>query len=96
MAKKKARRSTAPARPSGSSPAQLSRRIERLDRELVKSLNERAKLVKKLAKAKSEDGAPAYDAACEQAGLEQTVESSRGPLEAHSIRSIFRERVDPS
>ena len=90
MAKKKAARKT-PSAKSSSTPSQLSRQIERVDRELVKTLNERAKLMQRLAKAKSEDGALGLDAISEHTTLERVLDANRGPMESESIRAVFRE-----
>ena len=94
--KKPPRRAKPTTRSSASSPTQLVRQLERLDRQLVKSLNDRAKLVQRLAKFESTNSAPALDGAAEQSQLEQIVDKNRGPLENHSVRSIFREIISGS
>src|SRR5437660_1692105 len=71
----------------GESPAQLRAKVDRLDRELMKLINERAEL------------ATRYDSADERANgltqdemsLDHLVESSKGPLTARCVRAIFRE-----
>ena len=96
MAQKKTPSRTKSSRSAASSPAQLIRQLERLDREVVKSLNERAKLVQRLAKATSDEPQPAIDSATELSRMEQVVGTNRGPLENHSVRSIFREIISGS
>ena len=62
----------------------------KIDARLVALVNERAELAMKLAQAKSDDD---YDPAREQEVLERVVAVSRGPIDAASLRSIFREVI---
>lgn len=96
MAKKKKPASapaTSPSKPA--SPVQLQRAIERLDRELVKGLNERAKLVKKLAIANQSTDDRVGDS-IDEATLQRIVETGQGPLTDESLRAVFREIISGS
>ncbi|MDA1055320.1 MAG: prephenate dehydratase [Planctomycetota bacterium] len=69
---------------------QLAKDVSRIDRELVKLMNERAKAAKLLARAT--DG---HDEELQAGGqqLSTVIESSRGPLDDRAIRAMFRELV---
>jgi chorismate mutase/prephenate dehydratase len=98
MAKKKTplRRSSSGTPTPASSPAELQRRLERSDRELLRALNERAKLVQRLARARGTDGAPLVDLAGEQRHLEQLAQENAGPLTQPALHAIFREVLSAS
>ncbi len=89
MAKRKASKSGDAAR--ATTPAEMQRQIERLDRELLKQLNERAKLYEKLAKTRQSAGEPMRDANAEQAAARQLVEQNKGPLDNVCVKAILRE-----
>lgn len=69
----------------------VQKQIERLDRELVKLANERARLYAKAAESKKQDDDSAGDATSEQAAIQEVVASSKGPLGQHALRAILRE-----
>jgi chorismate mutase/prephenate dehydratase len=92
MAKKKSATSVASPRTKPASPAQLQRELDRLDRETVKRLNERAKLTKKLAALRSAADAPVRDTIDDDT-LQHAVDASKGPLSDDSIRAVFREVI---
>ncbi len=95
MAKKKSPSAAVSSRSKAPSAAQLRRELERLDRETVKQLNQRAKLVKKLAALADEnDGAdePSRDVVDDET-LDRAVAASKGPLPEATIRSVFREII---
>lgn len=80
-----------PARKTG--PAAVAAKVGRLDRELVKTLSERARLVKKLGEARRAAGEPVFSLAQEEEALDRAAELSRGPLREHSVRAVFREII---
>jgi len=95
MAKKKSAQDTSSSRAKPSSPAQLQRELERLDRELVKRLNDRAKLVKKLSTAQEAGDAaatPEHDVVDTET-LDRVAEVGKGPLKDETIRAVFREII---
>lgn len=85
------RKSTASRRTA--SPAELAKKIEAMDRDLVKLINERAKIGERLAKAKQAAGEPLYDPAEEDAVVESFVGKNKGPLQDLTLRSICREMI---
>lgn len=92
MSKKKPASPPASSPTKSASPAQLQRAVERLDRELVKGLNDRAKLVKKLAALHESADEPVRDFV-DEATLQRVVDASQGPLTDDSLRAVFREIV---
>lgn len=76
--------------------AKLRARIDRLDREIVQRLNERAKLALQVGKLKTEAGQAVYAPQREEAVLSSVVATSRGPLSDDCIRSIYREIISGS
>ncbi|MCH7727348.1 MAG: prephenate dehydratase [Planctomycetes bacterium] len=70
---------------------ELQRKIERLDRDVVKQVNERAKLFEKIQKLQPEDHSPIVDVDGDQTWIEQLVGGSKGPLDARTIRQILGE-----
>ena len=89
MAKKKPAQKPSRPRPKAASPAQLQRALERLDRELVKGLNDRAKLVQKLAAVN--ESATSMRECVDQGTLKRVVDASKGPLTDETLRTVFRE-----
>lgn len=70
---------------------ELLRKIERLDLDLVKLLNERAKLSRKAAEMRKAAGQQPYDFSAETTSVERAVDASRGPLPERAVRAIVRE-----
>jgi chorismate mutase/prephenate dehydratase len=91
MAKKKPVPKTSRPRSKPSSPAQLHRALERLDRELVKGLNDRAKLVRQLADLT--DSTTSNRDSIDGDTLERVVDASKGPLTDETMRAVFREVI---
>ena len=73
--------------------ASMQSRLDRLDRDLVKALNERAELARQIESATDSNGeaTPLPDGM--GATLEQVVAHSKGPLSAECVRSLFRELI---
>jgi chorismate mutase/prephenate dehydratase len=74
----------------------LRAKIDRIDRELVERMNERAKLAHQIGKVKEANGQRCYDPAREEEVLARVTEMSRGPLSNSALRSIFRELISGS
>jgi chorismate mutase/prephenate dehydratase len=91
MAKKKPVSNPNRPRTKPTSPAQLQRALDRLDRDLVKGLNDRAKLVQKLA-ALTDSAASVRDRV-DAGTLERVVNASKGPLTNETLRAVFREVI---
>ncbi len=85
----------APEDPKPSLP-ELRDRIDKLDRELVKLLNERAKAVVTVGEVKRGDGTPVYAPHREQEVLKKVLGLSTGPLYERTIEAIWREIMSGS
>src|SRR5262245_8839508 len=75
----------------GGSTSSVQREIQRLDRDLLKVLSDRARASQRLAKLRQTNGSPIYDLTDDQLRLAEVVSQNKGPLDERAIRSIFRE-----
>lgn len=66
------------------------RRIDELDRELVRLLNRRAQISIQLGQLKRDVGLPARDEAREERILHNVERANPGPLDREALRVIFR------
>jgi len=73
--------------------ATLHARLDQLDRQLVKLLNERAELAVKVAKLHQAAGEPAFSLGREEEAIARAVEASKGPLPARAVRAVLRESI---
>lgn len=76
---------------SGGSIAAVGKELQRLDRDLLKLLSDRARASQKLAKLRQSDGGPLYNLTDEQTLLGELLTQNKGPLDERAVRSIFRE-----
>ncbi len=74
----------------------LRQRIDDLDHRIVELLNERAKVVIEVGKAKLADGTPIYAPDREQEVLTRLAEMNRGPLPQRTLKAIYRELMSGS
>ena len=65
-------------------------KIDALDSDLVRLLNQRAGIACEIAVIKVASGLPAYDGGREAQVLASVVEKNPGPLDEQSITTIFR------
>ncbi len=72
-------------------PDDLRKKIDELDANLVKLLNERTQIALEIDKLKQARGEEAYVPAREKAVLENVERLNRGPLTSDSVRAIYRE-----
>lgn len=75
---------------NGAGLLQKRQEIDRLDAELLRLLNERARIVLELAAIKKSSGLPAYDGQREQEVLDRISRENQGPLEPESVVTVFR------
>jgi chorismate mutase-like protein len=75
---------------------ELRHRIDALDTELLRLLNERATLAKEIGVIKNRASLPIYSPDREMKLLRSLVERSNGPLRPESIRAIYREIMSAS
>lgn len=66
------------------------RRIDELDRELVRILNRRAQMSIQLGQLKRDVGLPARDEAREETILRNIQRANPGPLDGDALCAIFR------
>jgi chorismate mutase/prephenate dehydratase len=74
----------------------LRLKIDDLDRKIVDLLNERARIVVQVGKAKLADGAPSYAPDREHAVLKRIAEINQGPLPPKTLQAIYRELMSGS
>ena len=74
---------------TGSRVRELRERVDGVDRELVRILNERARLVQEIVAVKAEAGKPLFDPKCEEEILRRVAEENEGPIYDSSMREIF-------
>ncbi len=94
MAKKK--KSTTKKKTAGPSVSTLETRLAKMDRELVKCLNERVSLACRIGKINQQSGKPAFLAAEDDAVLQRVAAKNKGPLDNTTLRAVFRELISDS
>ncbi len=70
--------------------------IDLLDQEILRLLNDRAKLSVNIARIKSQNNMPVFVPERENSLLEQIISKNKGPLDAEAIRNIFLSIMDES
>ncbi|NCX98562.1 MAG: chorismate mutase, partial [Planctomycetia bacterium] len=83
-----------PGRPAGL--ATLRSQIDRIDRELVGLMNQRAELARQIGHLKQSSGQVTYDPSREEMVLERVVASNGGPLSGESLKAVWRELISGS
>ena len=68
---------------------ELRSQVDEVDRELIRILNERARIVQELVAIKSEAGRPLFDPKREEEILRRVAEENEGPIYDTSMREIF-------
>jgi chorismate mutase len=68
---------------------ELRERVDEVDKELIRALNERARIVQEIVAMKAEAGAPVYDPKREEEILQKVVDLNEGPIYDSSMREIF-------
>jgi len=96
MSKEKAGKKGGPASPRMPTLASLRAKIDRIDQELVRLINDRAKIALEIGKVKHSTGVSAYAPSREDEVLARVVAASKGPLAERSVRAIFRELISGS
>ena len=67
----------------------LRSRVDEVDRELIRILNERARIVQEIVAIKAEAGKPLFDPKREEEILRKVAEENEGPIYDSSMREIF-------
>jgi 3-deoxy-7-phosphoheptulonate synthase/chorismate mutase len=68
---------------------ELRSRVDEVDRELIRILNERARIVQELATIKAEAGKPLFDPKREEEIFRRVAEENTGPIYDSTMREIF-------
>ncbi len=95
MAKEKSAKKGAAASRLPSLAAQRAK-IDRIDQEIIKLMNQRANVAHEIGKLKTDCGMKAYAPAREEEVLARVVALNKGPLDQRCIRSVFREIISGS
>lgn len=74
----------------------VRKRIDELDRELLRIFNERAALALAIGEIKKEKGLPVYDPAREKRIFDAMSAANGGPLENDAIVRLFERVIDES
>jgi chorismate mutase-like protein len=74
----------------------LRNQIDRLDRELLKLVNQRATLAARIGHVKNESGLEVYSPGREDEILTEVLVNNHGPLPENCVRAIFRELMSGS
>lgn len=80
-------------RSSPSSLAAVRAEIDRVDDKLLALLNERARLAVRVGEIKAHTGGPVYRADREKSIHSRLTAANTGPLDAESVRAIYREII---
>lgn len=73
--------------------AQWRRRLDQLDRRLVRMLNQRARAAQEIGRLKARTAMPIYEPKREQAVFENVRRANRGPFPAHELKRVFEEII---
>jgi len=70
---------------------ELRRRIDELDEQIVRLINERARIARQIGQLKARGGESVYRPQREQAVYANAIRANKGPLSNEAFRAIFRE-----
>lgn len=70
--------------------ADWRKRIDELDRKLVRMLNQRARAAKQIGRLKRDTEMPIYEPRREKVILRNVGKANRGPFPHHELRQIFK------
>jgi chorismate mutase/prephenate dehydratase len=76
--------------------AKLRRQIDKIDRELLRLMNDRAKIAEKVGQIKEADNMPVFSPEREDEVLAGLKEANQGPLPGVAVEAIFRELMSAS
>jgi chorismate mutase/prephenate dehydratase len=74
----------------------LRSQIDKLDLQILKITNARAALAAEIGKLKNDHGSEAFSPAREEEVLQNVLQANKGPLDASTVRAIFRELMSGS
>jgi len=76
--------------------AALRGQIDKVDREIVDRMNQRAELARQIGHLKQSSGQQTYDPSREEMVLERVTGSNKGPLSNESLKAVYRELISGS
>ncbi|HEV3080829.1 MAG TPA: prephenate dehydratase [Gemmataceae bacterium] len=88
--------STATANRVAASLRGLRSHIDKLDLQILRLVNERASLAAEIGRVKNDHGNEVFSPAREEEVLQQILDANKGPLDASTIRAIYREIMSGS
>lgn len=91
-----AKKTTASKSKSRPTLASLRAEIDRVDRDLVKLMNQRAEVALKIGQIKLAEGQSIYAPSREEEVIGHALASSKGPLTEFCVRAIYRELISGS
>ncbi len=74
----------------------LRTEIDRIDRQLVNLMNERAMVAGQIGQIKKSSNQRTYDPSREETVLQRIAEANPGPLSGESVKAVFRELISGS
>lgn len=74
--------------------AEHRKRIDELDVEILRLLNERTRVVEEIGRIKSELAIPVYEPKREDFVMANVLSNNQGPLEEAAVRRIFERIID--
>ena len=74
----------------------LRSQIDKIDKELVERMNQRAELARQIGHLKQSIGQVTYDPSREETVLERVTGSNKGPLSNDSLKAVYRELISGS
>jgi chorismate mutase/prephenate dehydratase len=74
----------------------LRAQIDKIDRDLVGLMNQRAEVAREIGHLKQVSGQQTYDPSREETVLERVAAANAGPLASDSLKAIFRELISGS
>src|SRR5436305_224395 len=96
MTRKNESGGTVTANRAGGSLRTIRSHIDKLDLQILDLVNKRASLAAEAGKIKNDHGAEIFSPAREEEVLLHVLEANKGPLDANTIRGIFREIMSGS
>src|SRR5712691_8898075 len=88
--------SAASANRAAASLRTLRTHIDKLDLQILKLVNDRAGVAAEIGKFKNDHGAEVFSPAREEEVLQNVLDANKGPLDAPTVRAIFREIMSGS
>jgi chorismate mutase/prephenate dehydratase len=96
MARKSESDSTAVSTKTAAALKNLRPQIDKLDQQILHQVNKRASLASEVGKLKNDHGNEVFSPSREEEILKNILDANKGPLEATTVRAIYRELISGS